>query len=805
MRFKDDEFGYSGLSGDQFFHPESTGFGLPAPANSSSFIGPIPTPDHWSSGAAGTPAFDPRTNAARPSWGDNLMTIGEIVSPYLSHLTGIDTIRTFSGLRQAARQKRQDELQQRQYQDLAERRKRVTAVQDAQIEQQKLQLGLEMAQKAGKMSPALRKYFLEQGMNVAGLQLDPGLMKAIEGEGEAEREAIYQGITQIAKEYGLDGTALSEIAKTRPDLAQEMLINLAKARKDKTERETSSRVQSILGGSGQDTPSEAPGSPPAGPQGQAAPQVTPTPLKPSERRSQVETMIDQIAAEEGVDPRILKTIAAIETSGYDSKAVSPAGARGLMQFMPATAKRFGVNPHDDASAVRGAARYVNFLSKKFGGNPDLILAGYNAGEGNVEKHGGVPPFRETRGYVEKGRSILAGLGQRQGAPLVAQDAPSSMQDTEPRLPVAPATPTQGSAPQSDQTVKLEKVETALAEMARKEEALLQLPPDDPAVKRGLATIKARRAELERQKAKYEKAIDKAGADEKEVGTQEFRAFVKSQTDVPYSQLPREERERLFVQYKQDQSRLQTETAANTGKAAAEIAAGRLTEERRKALRLDAEHNGLKLPVGSDKQIIEFAERNGLQGRDQMAQEESKTMRLRKNAHDTLKDLREGLGTVDQGVIAGPVQRLLDKFALTDASKRDLRAAYRALQAKVNAEVRSELIGAAQTKQELANIEPFLPTESDNPEVALGKLNAAIAFLQKQQQTDEVSYTEQLKAVPPSLRLPTTDLQHLRFETPGTGTGLKVDSSKLPTLGGVPPKNAEAVDALRRRLGIGAQQ
>ncbi len=99
----------------------------------------------------------------------------------------------------------------------------------------------------------------------------------------------------------------------------------------------------------------------------------------------------------GVDPALLAAVASQE-SGFDSRAVSPAGAQGLMQFMPATARGLGVDPFDPASAVDGAARYLADLGKQFG-STSLALAAYNAGPGAVGKHGGIPPYPGTQNYV----------------------------------------------------------------------------------------------------------------------------------------------------------------------------------------------------------------------------------------------------------------------------------------------------------------------------------------------------------------------------------------------------------------------
>jgi soluble lytic murein transglycosylase-like protein len=108
-----------------------------------------------------------------------------------------------------------------------------------------------------------------------------------------------------------------------------------------------------------------------------------------------------------VDPDLLQAIAAIE-SGGDSNAVSPAGAQGLMQLMPGTARRFGVeNPFDTVDNVFGAVRYLDHLRRweagRRGHDMSLIdvLAAYNAGERAVEKYGGIPPYAETQEYVHR--------------------------------------------------------------------------------------------------------------------------------------------------------------------------------------------------------------------------------------------------------------------------------------------------------------------------------------------------------------------------------------------------------------------
>lgn len=110
-----------------------------------------------------------------------------------------------------------------------------------------------------------------------------------------------------------------------------------------------------------------------------------------------------------VSPKLLAAVAKVE-SGYDPKAVSPAGAQGLMQLMPATARGLGVrNSFDPAQAVDGAAKLLASHLKEFKSVP-LALAAYNAGGGAVHRYGGIPPFAETQAYVPKVQKALARLG-----------------------------------------------------------------------------------------------------------------------------------------------------------------------------------------------------------------------------------------------------------------------------------------------------------------------------------------------------------------------------------------------------------
>ncbi|HMA17831.1 MAG TPA: lytic transglycosylase domain-containing protein [Thermoanaerobaculia bacterium] len=114
-----------------------------------------------------------------------------------------------------------------------------------------------------------------------------------------------------------------------------------------------------------------------------------------------DALIAAEAKKHGVDAALVSAVIRAE-SNYEPRALSRKGARGLMQLMPATAKRLEVRkPFDPASNVAGGVKYLKELAERFHHRPELVLAAYNAGENAVESYGGVPPYRETIGYVKK--------------------------------------------------------------------------------------------------------------------------------------------------------------------------------------------------------------------------------------------------------------------------------------------------------------------------------------------------------------------------------------------------------------------
>ena len=115
----------------------------------------------------------------------------------------------------------------------------------------------------------------------------------------------------------------------------------------------------------------------------------------------VSRLAERYARQHGVSAKLIMAIIRTE-SGFDAKAVSPAGASGLMQLMPGTQQHLGVrDAFDPDENVEGGVRYFRSMLDRYGGDVSLALAAYNAGPANVDKYGGIPPFAETRNYVRK--------------------------------------------------------------------------------------------------------------------------------------------------------------------------------------------------------------------------------------------------------------------------------------------------------------------------------------------------------------------------------------------------------------------
>lgn len=146
----------------------------------------------------------------------------------------------------------------------------------------------------------------------------------------------------------------------------------------------------------------------------------------SRNKNAFDHIIKQASQQHGIAEGLIKAVMHTE-SGFNVNARSPVGAQGLMQLMPATARRFNVsNAYDPYQNIMAGAKYLAWLKKRFNGNTSLVLAGYNAGEGNVQKYGGIPPFRETQDYVRRVTSRFNNLYSN--GSNIASDIPSASQD-----------------------------------------------------------------------------------------------------------------------------------------------------------------------------------------------------------------------------------------------------------------------------------------------------------------------------------------------------------------------------------------
>lgn len=189
-----------------------------------------------------------------------------------------------------------------------------------------------------------------------------------------------------------------DAVESRVRRLQALIQTMEEQRQKPSERPGGGSFQSFLGNA----------SPP--------PKVQPLAGSVKERFETIQPLVQKYAAEFGVDPGLVNALIRQE-SNFNPNTVSQAGARGLMQLMPATAKGLGVsNPFDPEQNLAGGIRHLAGLLQKYSGNVALALAAYNAGGGAVDKHHGIPPFQETQHYVR--RVLAAYLQEKNSSPAL---------------------------------------------------------------------------------------------------------------------------------------------------------------------------------------------------------------------------------------------------------------------------------------------------------------------------------------------------------------------------------------------------
>jgi len=153
-------------------------------------------------------------------------------------------------------------------------------------------------------------------------------------------------------------------------------------------------------------------------------------VAPAVSSARLKEVVDEISVRHDLDPQLVHSVIRVE-SNYNPYAVSSKGALGLMQLIPGTARRFGVaNVFDPVENIQGGVRYLKHLLALYNGNYPLALAAYNAGEGAVSRHGGIPPYPETRSYVHL-------IGKKLGEARAASSGPALAPVPESKSPDAP--------------------------------------------------------------------------------------------------------------------------------------------------------------------------------------------------------------------------------------------------------------------------------------------------------------------------------------------------------------------------------
>jgi soluble lytic murein transglycosylase-like protein len=171
--------------------------------------------------------------------------------------------------------------------------------------------------------------------------------------------------------------------------------------------------------------------------------MQPRAITPATHRD-LEKIVDRIADQQGVESPLVHSVIRAE-SNYNPNAISPKGALGLMQLIPATARRFGVSDAFDAQEnIQGGVRYLRFLLDYYQGDYAKAIAAYNAGEAAVDKYNGIPPYAETRNYVlQVAKNLKAAREKQAAAPPEATQVDEEAATIETYRPIQASTGSDG--------------------------------------------------------------------------------------------------------------------------------------------------------------------------------------------------------------------------------------------------------------------------------------------------------------------------------------------------------------------------
>lgn len=589
-----------------------------------------------------------------------------------------------------------------------------------QSERAATQNGMRMLQNVIKMPPgAMRKYgitvwakFMQQS---TGQEIDPDVVKMLHSANDEELAAVMDLAKTVTKsDPDFNNANLVAFANNPQFLISALAHKTARMKlqaEEKSAREGREALQKALGGGsgessfgpGTSTPPAyemAPQSPAGAIQGDQSAALSPAEQqRRAARKQEFEGQVDEIGKQLGADPHVIQMVkasGAIETTGYDPKAVSRAGAMGIMQFMPDTAQRFGVkDPHDDRQAIVGALKYYTILNGMFPGRPDLQFAAYNAGEGRVQKAGNqVPDIRETQDYVRKGTALLGG---RPVSPGVAAAPPEFQQ-------------------------KLASLNQKIEGINKARQALLGLPGKEN---------KDMAESLNKLSDDLRKDRDGLEARYKVQGSPEYNEMAQVLYQKPANMLSGPEAQRVMDAVDKRKADLDEEKERRSVKYRKDVASAGNQNQ----VITDTENfigpNGEKMPQGTTREQAglkdtEYAQEHPgevywkkvkqFKG-DDRDQAVARVMMLK-----SLDKLAKNVDSLPTGFGQSFINQMKDRFGI-DA--KDERTAQRLLLEKIKNDKAFLNGGKNLTKNEIDRITAELPEESDPPPVFRAKLNAAI--------------------------------------------------------------------------------